>query len=133
MISFGRGVQMVKNPPDIEDAAWEVHKFMVAADQAAHYSAIEYFLPNRRSSRETAEYQAALENAPPFKVFLEALDNYSFRPSHPAYFDHYRATAALLNDIGTTPNLNIKDAVAETARQLDLLLETFNREQADKL
>ena len=63
-----------------EDASWEVHKFMVAADQAAHYSAIEYFLPNRRSARETPEYQAALENAPPFKVFLEALDNYSFRP-----------------------------------------------------
>ena len=133
VISFGRGVQMVKNPPEIEDASWEVHKFMVAADQAAHYSAIEYFLPNRRSTRETPEYQAALENAPPFQVFLDALDNYSFRPAHPAYFEHYVATASLLDDIGKTPNLNIKDAVAETARKLDLLLEKFNREQADRL
>ena len=116
---------MLKTDSTRQQAAWQVMRWLTSMEPAAHYAAVTMFLPPRRSVLETAAYSQVLKDVPQFQTFVDAL-NYTFRPYHPDFPAHYGRIRGLMDAVHKEP-IGVKDAVAEAAREINVMLEQFGR------
>ena len=118
---------MLKTDSTRQQAAWQVMRWLTSTEPAAHYAAVTMFLPPRRSVLETAAYSQVLKDVPQFQTFVDAL-NYTFRPYHPDFPAHYGRIRDLMSAVRKEP-IGVKDAVAEAAREINVMLEQFRKQE----
>ena len=123
--TFGQNLVMLKTDSTRQQAAWQVMRWLTSTEPAAHYAAVTMFLPPRRSVLETAAYSQVLKDVPQFQTFVDAL-NYTFRPYHLDFPAHYGRIRGLMDAVRKEP-IGVKDAVAEAAREVNVMLEQFGR------
>ena len=123
--TFGQNLVMFRTHPTRQEASWQVMRWLTSTEPAAHYAAVTMFLPPRRSVLETAEYSQVLKDVPQFQTFVDAL-NYAFRPFHPDFPAHYGRIRTLMDAVRKEP-IGVKDAVAEAAREVNVMLDDFGR------
>ena len=86
--NLGQNTAMFKTSSQQQDAAWQVMRWLTSTEPAAHYAAVTFFLPPRKSVLTTPEYAQNLKDVPQFKTFVDALD-YGYRPFHPEFPEIY--------------------------------------------
>ena len=87
---------MFKTSSQQQDAAWQVMRWLTSTEPAAHYAAVTFFLPPRKSVLTTPEYAQNLKDVPQFKTFVDALD-YGYRPFHPEFPEIYGTFQSLVS------------------------------------
>ncbi len=124
--TFGTGVHMLKKNSDEMEAAWQVLRWLTSTGPAAVWCSAALFVPARKSILTHPLWVERMEQVPQYLPFLEAV-NYGFRPYHPVFFpEHYSVLRGILGDVTKTPNVAFKTNLDEAARQMNVLLDSFN-------
>ena len=76
-----------KSPKDHQDAAWEFIKFFTSTESQAYWALRTAYVPVRRSSVASAEFQKYLKTDPTPMAAIQQLDYATFEPRAQAWAD----------------------------------------------
>ena len=124
--NLGQNTAMFKTSSQQQDAAWQVMRWLTSTEPAAHYAAVTFFLPPRKSVLTTPEYAQNLKDVPQFKTFVDALD-YGYRPFHPEFPEIYGTFQSLVSRPSWKELRSVKDDLDEAARVINAKLEDFQQ------